>query len=553
MCKQNGLLKRGDSYFFQARIPKDCQEQIGKEVVREKLPANSLAEAKAQVRQKWAALHQRIEQLRAGTQADPTDADIQVWTDAFISSLLEEDEEIRTEGLDDRGYRIIQESLDISNAGSRHELARGDTRTTEFEMEDFLEWRFGVKLQPNTEAYRKTAYAFLKANVRATEMMLARHRGEVVDTPKALPESPRATQLGASTAPLLSKVITYFLENYRDKTRPMYRKHQSVLPVFLDCLGDRPVDQLKQMDIEDFAKVISRLPPRAAPLARQKRLSIKALSELEHPKTIAPKTFEDTFMASVRPFIAASQRIFGDSGFPTNLTTEGVVYRGSVKAGGNKQRPMTTEELQRLVDALQPFAKNEAEAHRWWLPMVALHTGARINEICQINPQVDIGTADGVPFFHFTDETEGDERIRKSVKNVTSRRRVPIHPALIDAGFLRYVEAIKTTGAKLLFPQWSPSKRQASPNAEDWFGDFLRATGLRDDTHGRRVVGFHAFRSTFLNRAKTLGVAGADNITGHTGNTSAVVRGYQDELPLTQKLEILKRIHFDLRWPQQAQ
>lgn len=550
MCKQNGLLIRGTTYYFQARIPKDCQQQIGRQVVREKLPASSLAEAKAQVRQKWAALHQRIEQLRAGTPAAPTDAEIQGWADAFISSRLEEDEEIRTEGLDDRGYRIIQESLDISNAGTRHELARGDTSTTEFEMEDFLDWRFGVKLQPETEAYRKTAYAFLKASVRATEMMLARHRGEVVDTPKASPAPPRATQPDAgATAPLLSRVITYFLENYHGKTRPMYRKHRSVLPVFLDCIGDRPVDQLKQMDIENFAKVISRLPPRAAPLARKMKLSIKALSELEHPKTIAPKTFEDTFMASVRPFIAASQRIFGDSGFPASLTTEGVVYRGTVKAGGNKQRPMTSEELHRLVEALKPFATNDTEVHKLWLPMVALHTGARINEICQLNPQIDMGNEEGVPYFHFTDETEGDERIRKSIKNATSRRRVPIHPDLINAGFLKYVEGIKVTGAKLLFPQWAPSKRQASPNAEDWFGGFLRESGLRDGTPGRRVVGFHAFRSTFMNRAKVLGVQGAENLTGHTGNTSKVVRGYVEELPLPQKLEILKKISFNLEWP----
>ncbi len=557
MCKQNGLLIRGSSYFFQAKVPKDCQHQVGKQVIREKLPASSLVEAKAQVRQKWVDFHQRIEQLRAGTTADPTDAEIQRYADAWLALRLEEDEFIRSRGLTEEAFLEIGESLLHDDTTGRRYLARGNAEHLEFCMGILLSNEFGVTLSPNSEAYRKTAYAFLKADVKANELCAARQRGEVVDTPKAPPLAPsaplgafaKAPQQGTSSAPLLSEVINHFLENYLDNSRPMYRKHRSVLPVFLDCLGDRPVDQLRQMDIENFAKVISRLPPRAAPMARQKGLSIKALSELDHPTTIAPKTFEDTFMASVRPFIAASRRIFGDVGFPVNFTTEGVVYRGTVKAGGNKQRPMTLEELQRLEDALRPFATNSAEKHKFWLPMVALHTGARINEICQINPQVDIGTDDGVPYFHITDETEGDERIRKSVKNKASRRRVPIHPDLISAGFTEYIEATKATGAKLLFPQWAPSKRQASPNAEDWFGGFLSESGLRDDTPGRRVVGFHAFRSTFLNRAKVLGVQGADNLTGHTGNASKVVRGYQDELPMPQKMGILKQISFGLKWP----
>lgn len=557
MCKQNGLLIRGTSYFFQAKVPKDCQRQFGKQVVREKLPASSLAEAKALVRQKWVAFHQRVDQLRSGPSATPTDVDIQRYADAWLAYRLAEDEQRRIEGLDEREFEKLHEDLLLDTAVQKRNLARGggDCEFMVNQMEWFLQSMYGVDIDPTTPAYRNAIYRFAVADLKATQLMQARHRGEIVETPQTAAPAvpPKATHQGTiatPAAPLLSTVITYFLDSYLDKSRPMYRKHRSVLPVFLDCLGDRPVDQYKQMDIEDFAKVISRLPPRAAPMARQKKISIKALSELTHPTTIAPKTFEDTFMASVRPFLAASRRIYGDSGFPMNLTTEGVVYRGTVKAGGNKQRPMTMEELQRLADALRPFATDATEVHKLWLPMVALHTGARINEICQINPQVDMGTEDDIPYFHITEETEGDERIRKSVKNASSRRRVPIHPDLISGGFMKYVEAIKATGTKLLFPQWTPSKRQASPNAEDWYGDFLSECGLRDDTPGRRVVGFHAFRSTFINRAKVLGVKDTHNLTGHKGDDSAVVRQYQDELPLPQKLAILRQVTFDLVWPQ---
>jgi hypothetical protein len=68
MCKQNGLLLRGKTYYFQARIPQEIRKEFSadfpKPVHREPLTAATLMEAKAQVRQKWAALEARFRALR---------------------------------------------------------------------------------------------------------------------------------------------------------------------------------------------------------------------------------------------------------------------------------------------------------------------------------------------------------------------------------------------------------------------------------------------------------------------------------------------------------
>ena len=197
MCTQNGLLKRKHGYYFQARVPEDCREEFGKVIYRKKLTATTQKAAIAEVRQEWVAFNQRIERYRAGF-TRPTDADIQRWADAFLAYHLEEDEEERTKGLDDTGYRKAQEMLDIVYAGGREELARGDTRNTEFEMVDFLDSRFGVKLEPDTDCYRKTAYAFLKASVKATELLLARQWGEIVDTPRPPTGPQRGAPIGTT-------------------------------------------------------------------------------------------------------------------------------------------------------------------------------------------------------------------------------------------------------------------------------------------------------------------------------------------------------------------
>ena len=93
---------------------------------------------------------------------------------------------------------------------------------------------------------------------------------------------------------------------------------------------------------------------------------------------------------------------------------------------------------------------------------------------------------------------------------------MPIHSALIKRGILSYIDEVQKQGAKLLFPSFKPSRGKASGEAEKWFRQFLKDVGLRDDTHGAKVLGMHAFRSTFSNAAMNAGVD-ESSIVGHAG------------------------------------
>jgi integrase len=236
-----------------------------------------------------------------------------------------------------------------------------------------------------------------------------------------------------------------------------------------------------------------------------------------------------------------------DQGFPVTLTTEGVEYLGEDDEGQRRQRDFSNEELARLFwIELAPFRTSADEDHKWWLPALAFYTGARVNELCQVNPQVDIGVSkDQIAYMLVTEDTEADERVRKSVK-ARRQRHVPLHPELIAAGFMAYVDRVRKSKSKLLFPAWTPTNSRASTQAERWFRDLLRANGLRDESAGRRLVGFHAFRHTLLARAaNSKPPVDAGAITGHADpSKSSVVRGYEGELLLATKLRTLQGIEF---------
>jgi hypothetical protein len=165
----------------------------------------------------------------------------------------------------------------------------------------------------------------------------------------------------------------------------------------------------------------------------------------------------------------------------------------------------------------------------------------------------------GIWFLDLTANSDGHHEIRKALKNPTSRRRIPIHPTLIELGFLDYVEHLKLTGQTLLFPGFPPSVGRAAPKAGEWFTDLLKQIGLRDETPGARLVGMHAFRYTVSNKGEELGIVNTEAITGHANNvtnvestqngmidgaSSAVVRKYRGELSVAKKMEIIKRIHY---------
>lgn len=353
-----------------------------------------------------------------------------------------------------------------------------------------------------------------------------------------------------AAVPRLSKVIGEFLARPSvQKTPQMLKKHLAVLGLLSEVLGHKLICDLRQSDIIAFFDLVGRLPPRWRFECNRRNISPTALAEEKHQETLGPKTIEATYIASMKVFLKYAISAWQDQGLPATLTTDGIEYQGDRKKGENRQRALTTDELKRLfgAPALIAFKNAPDQEHKFWLPAIGLYTGARVNEICQLNPQTDVcqDTETGIWYFWITEDTESDERVRKSTKNESSRRRVPVHSKLLEMGLLTYVARVCKQGAKVLFPAWKPVAGRASHDAEEWFREFLSKLGLRDETPGQRVVGMHAFRSTFMARASnTEPPIDATPMSGHSGTKSRVVRGYEGELDLINKKKLLEAIDF---------
>lgn len=508
------LQRRGSGFTFRISVPPELRHLIG---AREFTKALSEAshEAASPTALEFAAAAKRLFcEVRA-----MTDSDSQV--------------------MDERKLRSL-----VADARVQLALEDGDERVQAGELKHTQDLR--RKDRERDEAVRIARIegehaGFLKA-LEAQQRPIHVEVAQAVPTEQPLVVVPTAPP--AKPAPMLREVVDAFLAHYEKRGKEqMLKKHRPVLNMLVEVVGNRPVSELRQADINDFFEVLTALPPRWGDQCRQRKLSVRELAELEHEETIGPKTFQDGYIASVRPFLKAAKRDYGDQGFPLTLTTDGIEYLGDQEEDANKQRAFKPTELVRLFAGaeMQAFAADPALHDKYWLPMLGLFTGARVNELCQLNPQVDIGqdAESGVWRLWINADTEADKGVRKSVKTGNARP-VPIHRVLIELGFVEHVARLKASGAKRLFPSWKPSKGRASGEAEKWFRQFLRDTGLRDDTPKQKLLGMHAFRHTLLSYGTASKPSlNLGSITGHAPSAPGVskVQADYNDKSITDKLE----------------
>lgn len=172
--------------------------------------------------------------------------------------------------------------------------------------------------------------------------------------------------------------------------------------------------------------------------------------------------------------------------------------------------------LRRFFDCL------ERGSVEWWIARVALYTGARLNEICQLTP-TDIVTVEGVRCLRITDD-DG-----KKVKNTSSVRDVPIHSQLLVDGVKDWMEGRKSIQGESTSAAISKRLNRL----------------IKKALPTERNLVFHSFRHTFKSAARAAGISEDihDRLTGHAPNTVARTYGTHS---ITSLKTAIDRIQFGI-------
>lgn len=213
---------------------------------------------------------------------------------------------------------------------------------------------------------------------------------------------------------------------------------------------------------------------------------------------------------------------------PVNVAKETQIPNPQAKK--NRRKPFDLAALKAIfggpVHAKGERPKQGKGEAAYWLPVLALFTGARVRELAQLRrgdvseqeyPDADGNVCKGW-FLNITEDTD-DEGLTNAIKNDASERLVPVHPKLIELGFVGYVEGLANQKGRI-FPEL-PEDIYGNPAAKwgEWFGPYLRKVcGVTD----RRMT-FHSFRHTFKDYARNARIEDGiqRQIMGHEGGDVA--------------------------------
>lgn len=296
--------------------------------------------------------------------------------------------------------------------------------------------------------------------------------------------------------PMFSDLMSRYLQSltYRPKhgrkkppSDASLKDYRPAIQTFLDVMGDMRIGGIEKQTVHEFYSILEKLPPNINKLKRYQGKTIPEIVAMNEPPQ-APSNIAKKMerISTMFKWAVENPKTWGIAQNP--FEGFGLAKSTKMKTG---RRAFKHDEIRLLLLHPSYQDKRFERSYRFWLIPLALFTGARLGELCQLEVN-DFKEIDGVSCIDITDEEQ-----TKRLKNENARRLIPIHPELIRMGLLRHVERLRQSGEKLLFSDEDLSAghtRGKMNYASRWFNKFRHEVGLNE----RQTTVFHSFRNTFI-------------------------------------------------------
>ncbi|MEG8041724.1 tyrosine-type recombinase/integrase [Sphingomonas sp. LR59] len=408
--------------------------------------------------------------------------------------------------------------------------------------------RYGMETTFDKLSVRKAGQAMLRAGVEVAESLRARAEGDFNYEPRdklliaalaaVAPHAPGTAQAPAFSAPaeppsgpLFSVEADRFREaqvrrgEWEKQTALQARKSYAL---FLEHFGDRPLASFVRTDAAAFKQLLSDLPAnygKAAEFRGMLASEIIAATADQSIERLSPRTIQRHFNALAALWAMAVEQghattnIFAKWKFPSaKRARDQREHWSRDQLAGLFATPLWSG-CQSLTRRSKPGDLIVRDA-KFWLPLIAVFSGMRQEEICQLR-LVDVRREEGVWVFDI------NNRDGQQLKNVNAVRRVPLHSELVRLGLLVHLNERQEAKDRMLFPDLNPggADDRLGHNYSKWFSRYRQEADVyvfRRD--------FHSFRHTATTFMRQAGVDGpiVDEVTGHetAGETARYTKGF---------------------------
>lgn len=195
----------------------------------------------------------------------------------------------------------------------------------------------------------------------------------------------------------------------------------------------------------------------------------------------------------------------------------------------------------------------------YWMPLLGLFTGARLNELAQLYLKDVVVSEHGQWYLDFNleggDKIDADDSDHdgeagvggKQLKTINSVRIVAMHPELVRLGLPDYVQRLRDSGHSRLFPELRRDEIKGyGKYAGQWFNERFLGKKLGLPRDGTQT--FHSFRHTFLTACDRLGMPDRvrDELAGHSRGKGEGHATYIKDRSADEQALHLNPLRFDL-------
>ena len=426
-----------------------------------------------------------------------------------------------------------------------------------------------ARLKAQMELREEVQLDLGRAGIDASLMIEARHAGDFTVGPRdpllrrpvaGTPSTPAVrraafepTAIAVEEPTLFSELSRRFLEHQKDGglwDAQTYQQATKTFSIFLEHAGDHALHTYQRSDASALKDILQRLPFDYGKAALFRGRSLQEIVELDAGRSErAPRLTTRTVKRHVSALSALWRWAINEK-YATGNLFQGFSFPSTLRA--NEQREMwATEELQLLFRSpiwtgCQSEARRSQAGSRiirdekFWLPLIALYSGMRQEEICQLQLE-DLRQVEGHWVFDI------NARPPRKLKNRNAVRKVPIHSRLLELGLLKYADDLSKAGHTTLFPGLSRggADGRLGHGYSKWFTRYRKDVQLY-----RKGVDFHSFRhtATTLMQRANVPIAAIDELTGHA--TPGETARYSHGLTMQQLVAAIEGIdlHIDLRF-----
>lgn len=480
------LRREADSFVFRRRVPGSIQNRLGTKEIYRSLKTTVRRTAQARAAHLFIAT-ERLYQVIDEDDGTLSDEDIQAavrhwlgtsyaWKnrlDGYLKSLSPGSLRQHHENLPD----ILLDMGKPDHVSSNSNLI--EEAWTALEYSDYAGWGTGDTLSKTMSVFRKVLKEYVD------QRMLEVFEPRTITSPTAV-----ATAASPSTINM-SKISTFVTKWQQDiavgyggskgLSEETVDQYLQSVRLFIGIMGDLPVRKVSFEVAADFREELLKLP---SSHGKARTGSVK--EELTRAKSntlgsrLTMKTAKRHFsgLASLWKWLIAKKHVAGD-----HKPFSGHSFPGT-KSSKSARNAWSIEDLERLFGSLA-YTQASMDSALHWLPLVALFSGLRLEEICRLRPDIDLVTRDRIYCFDIKARPGWDP------KTEAGSRIVPVHSWLIANGFKDFAERQKHAKAEHLFPELPLHRGKLSSGFSREFSRLKTDAGV-----GAKTT-FHSFRHTF--------------------------------------------------------